>query len=317
MKLFIGFITYNKASSKYLAYFLPSLKEALNFLPENEYIVAAFDNSDSDKNENRLALEFFDYKNNFKIKYHSQDRNIGFGAAYNKLIDSAKKSEAKYFFIINPDLILDSKSILNLIKKLDADESVGAVSPKIKRWDFKNLKKTQEIDSCGLIMRPGLKFIDLGQGEIDRGQYDTSNIVAPSGAAGMFRVSTLDKIKEEGEYFDSRFFMYKEDCDLAYRLKKNNIKSFLVSNSLLYHDRTASAKRGLLFYLINRRKIDKKIRTWSFVNQHLIFAKYFKQENFFNKLMIIKRVILIFIFSLMLEQFNLKHYKTIFSKIRS
>ena len=57
MKLAVGFLTYNEASAKYLAEFLPSLETALKFLSVTDYQVYAFDNSSPDNKLNYLGLE--------------------------------------------------------------------------------------------------------------------------------------------------------------------------------------------------------------------------------------------------------------------
>lgn len=315
MKLAIGFITYNEASSKYLAYFLPSLKKALNFLSPDQFSIMAFDNSDEKKNVNRLALEFFEYRENLAIKYISRDKNIGFGAAYNIIIKEANKLNCQYFLLINPDTILEENTILELIKTLDRDKELAATSPKILRWDFVNQLKTRQIDSCGLVLRPGLKFKDLGQGKIDKGQFEKSKIVAPSGAAGLFRLSALERVKEDGNYFDPVFFMYKEDCDLAYRLKIAGLKAKLSNKSILYHDRTtAFYGRGIISFILNRKSQNRKIKKWSFYNQHLIYIKYFAKESIYSQTVVISRILLYFIFSLILEQYNLKLYKKLWKR---
>jgi len=315
MKLAIGFITYNESSSKYLADFLPSLNEALSFLSSSEYRVMAFDNSDKGENVNRLALEFFDYKHKSKIEYYTSEENIGFGAAYNILIKKAEEVGAKYFLIINPDTLIEKDSISKLVKVLDEDASVDAVSPKVLRWDFTNSVQTNVIDTCGLVQYPGIKFSDLGQGKLDKGQYDNRKIVCPSGAVGLFRIKALQKISENGSYFDPIFFMYKEDCDLAYRFKRAKLSAKFVSDAIIYHDRTTAFYGGGIFSFIrNRRRQDVKAKMWSFKNQHLLYLKYFAKESLYSQIMVIIRIFGYFIFALIFEQYNLKTYKKLLNR---
>jgi len=309
MKLVIGFITYNELSAKYLDEFLLSLKVALGFLKQKDFKVFVFDNSSPDFNANRLAIEFFNSNNDFFIEYDSAGENLGFGRTYNILINKAKREKAEYFLIINPDTIMDSGAISCLIKALDGDKKLASVSPKILRWDFENKQKTRDIDSCGIILKSALRFNDLGQGEIDSGQYNQSAILGPSGACGLFRLSALGKISKNGQYFDERFFMYKEDCDLAYRLFLAGFTSKLISEAIVFHDRTTkSSGNGLTNIIKDRRQKSRQIRAWSLQGQNLIFRKYFKNQTFVNKLLIIFRVLAMFVFSLILEQFLLKNY---------
>ncbi len=325
MKLVVGFILYNEFSAKYLPFFLPSLLTALSFLAVADYEIYAFDNSLSSHDENRRLLKDFerDYRDTKglapKINYFSQGANLGYSRAYNILINEALKNQAQYFLILNPDILLEPGAIESLLNKLEADRRLASVAPKIRRWDFSKNVQTTIIDSAGLILEPGLKFLDLGQGQVDRGQFDRFMILGPSGAAGLFRLDALVKIAERRqgslapEYFDERFFMYKEDCDLSYRLFLAAYKSVLVPESLFYHDRTATASgRGIGRAILDRRHKSQQIRAWSFKNQHLIFLKHWKTQNFVNRCFIIVRILNMFVFALILEQFLLKQYYYLF-----
>ncbi len=309
MKLVVGFITYNDSSAKYLKDFLPSLRMALSFLSSSDYRVLVFDNSDQNNDLNRKSLEAFNLENPNFLDYLHAAGNLGFSRAYNVLIRSAAHLQAEYFMVINPDTVLEKDTISELIKALDKNHEIASASPKIRRWDFAANTKTRIIDSCGLILKSGLRFRDLGQGQEDDKRFDQAKIIGPSGAAGLFRLSSLEEIKENSQYFDERFFMYKEDCDLAYRLSLINAGAMLVPSSIVYHDRTAAASRGgIIKQFFSRFKKSRQIRSWSFRNQHLIFVKHWQRQNLLSKLLIIGQVIFFTIFSLILEQFLLKEY---------
>jgi GT2 family glycosyltransferase len=312
MKLVVGFLTYNEVSAKYLPDFLPSLVSALSFLNPSDYQVLALDNSDQNNNHNRLAIEFFNRENGSMLEYLNAGDNLGFSRAYNLLINKARLLKAEYFLVINPDTWLEPESLAELVHALDTEQDLAAVSPKILRWDFMTNTKTKIIDSGGLILKSGLRFKDLGQGRKDINQLRPTKIIGPSGAAGLFRLSALEKIAVSGQYFDERFFMYKEDCDLAYRLRLANLISKLIPTAVIYHDRTAaSAGTGLWHALLNRQSKSRQIRSWSFLNQHLIFVKHFKTQNIVNKVLIIFQIFSMLIFALILEQFLLKNYSSI------
>ncbi len=311
MKLVVGFITYNESSAKYLVDFLHSLKEALFFLSQEDFQVLVFDNSDHNNLLNKEKIDFFNELNPGFLRYISTDNNLGFSRAYNILIREASSLQAEYFLIINPDIVLEKESVKNLFGILESRPDLAAVSPKLRRWDFATNTKTRIIDSCGLRVFSGLRFRDLGQGVRDDKQFDKNDILAPSGAAGLFRLKCLEDIKDENGYFDERFFMYKEDCDLAYRLFIKGHKSALVSSAILYHDRTAAAKANIFSRLFARQKKSRQIRAWSFVGQHLLFIKYWQKQTIFSKFLIICQLLAIFFISLFFEQFLLKEYKKI------
>ncbi len=310
MKLAVGFLTYNDANAKYLADFLPSLKEALGFLASDDYKVFAFDNSDSGNSLNRVKLEGFNEQNPNFLEYLHAAGNLGFSRAYNILIRLAARQQAEYFLVINPDTILEKDTIFELVSALDKNPDLGSASPKIRRWDFAANTKTRWLDSCGLVLKSGLRFYDLGQGQEDDKRFDKFLILGPSGAAGLFRLDALEKIKKDDQYFDEQFFMYKEDCDLAYRLFLIGVGSILVPGAIIYHDRTAaSSGAGIFNKIFDRRQKSRQIRSWSFRNQHLIFVKHWYKQNLLSKLLIVLQVISFFVFSLILERFSLKEYK--------
>lgn len=331
MKLAVGFLTYREVSSKYLRDFLPSLEAALDFLSPGDYQVVAFDNSPAADRANFSLLESFNAgslssadgvgliaKPRQALQYKTEGENLGFSRAYNILIGSAVAAGAEYFLVINPDTVIEPDALKKLVDALEADGNLASVAPKIRRWDFERREKTGFIDSAGLILKPGLKFYDLGQGERDRGQFDKALIIGPSGAAGLFRLSALvdvaenKKGKDDTQYFDEHFFMYKEDCDLDYRIFLAGHESRLVPEALIYHDRSAaSSGTDLASVLRDRRQKSRQIRTWSFINQHLIFVKHWKKQNMASKMIISFQVMAMFIFSLILEQFLLKSYFSI------
>ena len=311
MKLFVGLITYGESSLKYLEEGLASLSSALYFLSQNDYSVVIFDNS-----ENYYLNQEFIAKNYPNFQVIAQNRNFGFAKSYNHLLQLANQVQAEYFLMINPDLLLEKDAVKKLVESLDKDAELFSVCPKLYRWPFPEKPKEKIIDTCGLLLLPGLRFVDLGQGKVDDGSFDDLEILGPSGAAALFRMSALNKISIAGEYFDERMFMYKEDCDLAYRLFLAGGKSICVKEAIAWHDRTAADPgRGIFAALEDRKNKSQKVRRWSFANQHLIYAKYFKKQNLFSKIKIIASILSMFIFVLFKERFILPEYRAILSKI--
>lgn len=300
-KLAIGFIAYGKSTAKYLPYFLSSLKKQ-NF--EN-YKILAIDNSENKKNQNAEYIK----KNYPEIIIEWAGGNIGFACAYNKMISQVVELGVEYFLVINPDIILEPDAIEKMIKEIDGDKELGSVCPKILKWDFERNKKTKIIDSCGIKEISALRFNDVGQGEIDNGQYDNANIIGPSGAAAMYRISALEKIKNNSEYFDELMFMYEEDCDLAYRLMLTGYKSKLVADAIIYHNRTASAKgSGNLQVALNRKNKSRQIKRWGFLHKHIIFIKYWNILSVKQKIEAAWFAFKMFIFAIIFERYLLKEY---------
>ncbi|MFH1281207.1 MAG: hypothetical protein ABIH91_00615, partial [Candidatus Omnitrophota bacterium] len=243
------------------------------------------------------------------IKIKWAGRNLGFARANNLIIRNAVQAGAKFIMLLNPDTILEPGAVESLVAELENDHQLGSVSAKILRWDFKNQKKTEVIDSCGIVVRSGLRFFDLGQAQSDIGQFDRADILGPSGAAPIYRLSALEKIKQGSEYFDELMFMSKEDCDLAYRFYLSDSKSKLVPMAKIYHDRTTyGTGESDLRVALNRRHKDKQIKKWSFLYQHIIFIKFWQTQKLLEKLAILIYAFKMFIFALFFEQYLLKQY---------
>lgn len=313
MKLAIAFLCYNNSSAPYLPEFLASLDLALVKVGA-DILVLAGDNSDQTFVANKDLISKHNLNSAWPAHLISFDRNLGFAAAYNRLIGFAVAEQADYFLMLNPDMILDAQMISRLLSGILNDEKLVAVCPKIYRWDFATRAKTNIIDSCGLMMKSGLRFYDLGQGEKDAGSYNQALIFGPSGAVALFRLNNLDKIKENGQYFDERFFMYKEDCDLAYRLHLSALTTKLIPEAIAYHDRSSAGQSSFFQTWQDWRRRSPLTRSWSFVNQHLLFLKYFSREAFFSRLLVIIRVLAMVFFSLIFAPFLLKQYKNIWNR---
>ena len=279
-KVFVGIITFGALTAPYLTWFKKSL-EAQSF-------------------------------RNFELIIHDNtDHNLGFSKAYNQLIEQARSQRADYFFVVNPDVYLKSDALEKLVEALENKQDLGSVAPKLLRWNFKANEFTDIIDSCGLGFKSGLYFFDIGQGKTDYGQYDNEKIIGPSGAAALYRMSALQKVAAEGQYFDEAFFMYKEDCDLAYRLNLAGFASALVPQAIAYHDRTA-AGGSLAARFFGRRRRSSSINHWSFIHQYFLFIKHWRVQNPIAKIDILIRAGFLFVYVLILEPSLLPDYKKIY-----
>lgn len=301
MRLYVGFITYGDLTAKYLSYFLPSLKNQTF----KDFKIIAVDNSEAAVNENAYYIQ-----NNFpEIDLKRPGDNLGFAKAFNLMINSAVKDKADYFLALNPDMILEDEALAKLIAAMDNDSNLGSATAKILKWDFPNRKKTDIIDSCGLKLLPGLRFVDYNEGRpADSNCQD--KIIGASGSLAVYRLSALEKIKRDGQYFDELMFMYKEDCDLAYRLFLKGFKSVCVNQAVVYHDRSgAGTGTTNLAVALNRKNKSRRIKQWSFLNQQIIFIKYWRLQNFNNKLAIVWFELKMLVFALFFETYLFSQFK--------
>lgn len=306
-KIYIGFITYGKSTAKYLPYFLPSLKAQTY----NDFKLLAIDDSEKDINENSIYI-----KDNFpEIDLRREDENIGFAKAYNIMINQAIDAGADYFLALNPDMIFETNLIEELANAMKADKKIGAIQPKILKWDFNNNLKTKTVDSYGIVCDQKFRFRDDGQGKIDEGiNFENSDIFGFTGAAVLLNLKAIQDVAFDNcgrkEYFDELMFMYKEDCDLSLRLRLAGWRIILAPTAVAYHNRSAASKGGnILEIAINRKSKSKTVKRWSYLNQWILLLKY-KNLPFFWRVKLAAGWYQLksFIFILIFEQYLLKEF---------
>jgi GT2 family glycosyltransferase len=271
-RVYVGFLGYGQATAKYLPDFLASL---VRQTVANLEIIAGDNTPSGQDNPNQIILKNFP-----KVRYLPFGANLGFAKGYNRLLNLAIKEGVEYFLVINPDVILQPDTVEKLVTYLDQKPNVGAVMPKILRWDFTNHQLTDQIDSLGVAFTKQGAFIDIGQGQLDdESLFEPQPIFGFTGAGVLIRLSALKSVAFDNgqtlEYFDELMFMYKEDCDLSYRLRLVGWEIMLLPQAVIYHDRTVvKVGHSVLSQLRQRRQESKLIRQWSYLNQLIIFLKY-------------------------------------------
>lgn len=234
--------------------------------------------------------------------------NNGYAGAANQGI---KLSKGKYVMILNPDIIMEEDFIEKMYGFIDSDESIGALSGKLLKYDFENDKKLNYIDSAGIIMFKSTRCIDRGQNEEDLGQYDkTEQVFGVCGAAPLYRRSSLEDVSIEGEYFDEDFFAYKEDIDLSWRLNLAGFKNMYYPKAIAYHGRGLGGSKGGMIKFIKHRKTQSKFLRGISQRNHLMMLV----KNNVNKLpkeiklQIIRRQIFFLLYVIVFENFMFKYY---------
>ncbi|MFH1610856.1 MAG: glycosyltransferase family 2 protein [Patescibacteria group bacterium] len=219
--------------------------------------------------------------------------NLGFSRSYNQ---SIRMSKTEYILVINADIVLEEDFIekaLNQIKNPEySGEKIGAVVGKLYRGHFVlsngneicDIQKTKTIDSFGIEIKRNRRFVNIGEGEEDKGQYNNlKEIFGFSGACVMFRRQGLEDVKYSAEYFDEDFFAYKEDIDLSWRLQIAGYKIMFVQEAKAYHFRSLQDKNAKYTNVKIARSYKKKAswrRMCSYRNHLLCLFKNETKRNF-------------------------------------
>lgn len=264
--------------------FLPQCVESVLNQSYKEYDFLIIDNNSVDGSRDYLETL---RQSAPRIKIIFNEKNIGFAAGHNIGI---KESDSEYVLCLNQDVVLDKDFLKNAIEILDKDDKMGALQPKLLRLEEIDgkLQKTNIIDTTGLIMLKNRRIINRHQGKIldsrpacRIGGFEIlDEIFGADGAAPIYRRRTLENIKipadnNNFEYFDENFFIYKEDVDLAWRMRLFGWKTVYAPDIVGWHSRGArdSAKIKYLDIIRERKKIPQFSKFYSFKNQRLMQIK--------------------------------------------
>jgi GT2 family glycosyltransferase len=167
--------------------------------------------------------------------------NVGFAAAMNAGIEA---TSGRYVLSLNPDCRLAPDFAATLTRRLDARPDAGSASGRIYRAEGADLAPTTRLDSAGIVFTASGRHFDRGSEGAGEGRYtDEEEVSGTSAAAGIYRRDALQSAKISTGYFDSDFFLYREDADLAWRLAKLGWKCLYVPSAVAWHRRTNLPQR--------------------------------------------------------------------------
>ena len=239
--------------------------------------VIFIDNASSDDSV-EFVLKHYSSRNNGKppVRVIANKKNSGYAGGANQAV---RVSSGEFVMILNPDIVFEPDYLEALVRRLKADSGIGAIIGKLRKYDFEHGKKTNLIDSAGLEMLRNRRCVDRGQGEEDCGQYDrATEVFGVTGACPLYRRTALEDCKiggVNGEYFDSDFFMYKEDVDISWRMRLFGWKCFYEPKAVANHGRGTGvlSRAGVLEVAAGRSKLSKFSKFYSYKNERLMRVK--------------------------------------------
>lgn len=218
--------------------FLESVKK----ISYPSYEIIVYDNASEIKKPDIIIEKHPD------IIFIQNAKNLGFAGGCNVAMRAAK---GKFILLINNDTTVDPGFLEPLVAKLQHDRTLGVVSPKIRYFYFPD---TIQYAGYTAIHPITVRNIGIGYGEKDLGQYDIDSYTEYAcGTAMLLPMEVLIKVGLMAEIF----FLYYEEMDWIFRIKKAGYKNAYVHNSLIYHKEsiTTGATSPYKTYFINRNRI--------------------------------------------------------------
>ncbi len=214
-----------------------------------------------------------------KIEFFDNGGNIGFAAGHNK---NTARAGGEYVFWLNHDVILAPDFLENALKVLKKNPQAYGVQARCLRLkpSEQGWKKTEMLDTTGLLMLKNRRIIGRGQGQPADGSYlREEEIFGVDGAVPVFCREALEDVKlclnRHCEYMDEDFLAYKEDVDLAWRFKLFGWKAIYSPDVVAWHARGSgdSAQKNYIGIVKERLKINDFSKKLSFRNQRLMQIK--------------------------------------------
>jgi len=224
--------------------------------PDKEIVV--IDNASTDGTVDILEQ----FEDRCRVVYN--DENIGFAAAQNQAIHV---SRGEWVLTLNPDVLLLPDFISSLVEAGQMDPKVGTVCGKLLAISATfDLPDRPLVDSTGIFFTPMLRHLDRGSQEVDNGHYlNFEYVFGATAAAALYRREMIEDISIFGEFFDSDFFTYREDADVAWRAQLMGWRCLYTPHACGYHVRAVLPG--------NRRALPAAINMHSVKNRFLMRVK--------------------------------------------
>lgn len=214
------------------------------------------------------------------VRFVKHSENLGFAGGHNRVY---AKTISPFFVLLNQDLYLEPDCLEKLMSVIEKDENIAVVSPRLMKWNFGLLNQdtsdglidhhhlpqsfTDTIDTLGLRVLRNRRVVEIDAGlpYSVRECNDKIQVFGVSGTMPLFRRNVIKTLEfSANEFLDSLYHSYKEDVDLAYRIRSAGFRAFTICTTVAYHDRSAAGPRELS----DRAASENKRQQSSWVQYH-------------------------------------------------
>jgi hypothetical protein len=251
----------------FLENLLASLRRSLEGI-SSEIIV--IDNSSDDDTVEFIRREFPE------VKLIENRVNVGFGKANNQ---GVKVASGEYLLVINPDAIVQEDTVTEMAGFMAAHPDAGAVSCKVLNADGtlqKGCRRGFPTPWVAFTKISGLSLLFPGTrvfGQYNLTYLNPEEIREVEAISGSFMFIPRKVFLEVGG-FDEDYFMYGEDIDLCYKIRKAGYKVYYNPQTTAIHFKGESTRRSNInhtyeFYRAMKVFVEKRYGSGTFLSSLL------------------------------------------------
>jgi GT2 family glycosyltransferase len=212
-----------------------------------------------------------------RLRIHESATNRGFAAGHNASIRAAR---GEFIVLVNQDTELDEGFLSAIVAAFEAHPEAGSVQPRVRQLAAPG-DRLVTLDTTGLIMGRDRRAVSRGQDLPDGPDHQRGEAVwgadgpLPAYRLAALREAALPRPEGSWEVLDEDFFLYKEDVDLAWRLRLLGWTAWYEPSALGWHGRGSGGTGATTMLDIARtnRSVGSQVRRLSWRNQRLMQLK--------------------------------------------
>jgi len=223
-----------------------------NAYSKKDYEVILVDNASEDD------VLFYVRKNFPEVLIIENDKNLGFAAGNNIGIRYAEKKGFKYVVLLNNDTVVEKSWLSELVVAAENTNNFGAIQSKIFFYDKHNVINTDG----NIIHYTGFAYCGNYGKSAEEGSVGISEVTYASGASMLIPVDVFKKVGMLQELL----FMYHEDVEFGWRLSLSGLKSYVASDSKVYHKYSYEKPKGKKMYFAERNRLIVLLENYKFAS---------------------------------------------------
>ncbi|HUW22009.1 MAG TPA: glycosyltransferase family 2 protein [Candidatus Bathyarchaeia archaeon] len=207
------------------------LKSLYENSPELNFEVIVIDNNSQDESV-KMLKELYP-----RVRLFVNKKNLGFARGNNQGI---RKARGNYVLFLNSDTLVHRKALIMMVNYLRANNQAGVIGCRLLNIDGSNQS------SAGLFPYLWVTAVMLFKehfrpSDSVRGSFDKIKKVDwVMGAAMMLKKKVLDEVG----VFDEHIFMYMDELELCYRIKRTGYEVVFYPEAKITHLGRGSSETG-------------------------------------------------------------------------